>query len=123
MIDHDHTHPLMMSFEELSAAGYAADTFAELGYEPYNYGDGRLHIHVHREDLTSALEIMQHYGGRIREDEPVDEKYTAISIPAHMVNEDWADGYASDPSPTARHKLNEDETIDAYAPYDHFDVT
>lgn len=123
MHDYDYTHPLMMSFEELSLADHAADTFAELGYEPYNYGDGRLHIHVHREDLTSALEIMQHYGGRIRQEEPVEEGYTAITIPAHIVNEDWADGDAAGRSSHARNEMNEDETIDAYAPYDHFDAT
>ena len=56
---------LMLEFKDESVADLAAATFSELGYEPYNHGGGRMHIHVRHEDLTSALEIMQYYEGSI----------------------------------------------------------
>lgn len=120
---------LMMEFRDEATAALAADTFDELGYEPYLHGGGRLHIHVRNEDLTSALEIMQCHGGQILDGAHADAysltqmayDLDAIPIPAHTVNEDWVDGYDSGaPAATAS-----DEAANDFqdAPYDHFDAT
>ena len=119
---------LMMEFRDESTAGLAADTFDELGYEPYRHGDGRLHIHVRNEDLTSALEIMQCHGGNIVNSSQADANaltqiaydLDAIPIPAHTVNEDWVDGYATKArAASVREPLPDPDD----APYDHFDAT
>lgn len=125
---HRDQDALMLAFGDESTAELAADTFSELGYEPYNHGGGRLHIHVRNEDLTSALEIMQCHGGRIVSDpQPDADAITqiaygldAIPIPAHTVNEDWTDGYASDDASGIAHESFADPDD---APYDHFDAT
>ncbi|MBN2982043.1 MULTISPECIES: hypothetical protein [Cohnella] len=89
---------LMFQFPNESAAKLAFDTLQELGYDPQAHEQGRLHIHVVREDLASALEIVQSHGGELLEESSgeaamcADDAYEmdAIPIPAHTVNEDWA---------------------------------
>lgn len=120
---------LMMEFRDEAMASLAADTFDELGYEPYLHGSGRLHIHVRNEDLTSALEIMQCHGGRIVDSAHADAysltqaayDLDAIPIPAHTVNEDWVDGYASEERTASVRQPVENPLDDV--PYDHFDAT
>ncbi len=119
---------LLIDFPDEKSARLAADTFDELGYEPCLHESGRLHIHVRNEDLTSALEIMQSYGGTIVERAPADTAaltglaygMDAIPIPAHTVNEDWVDAYATGEPGIAdadRGFLPDDES------YDHFEAT
>lgn len=68
----------------------------ELGYDPVRHSQARLHIHVVDEDITSALEIAQAYGGQLVVQEKIQEQLVAnttyglddIMIPAHVVNED-----------------------------------
>ncbi|MFD0672331.1 hypothetical protein [Cohnella sp. GCM10027633] len=92
---------LLFQFPDARQAALAGDTLEELGYEPQLHEGGRLHIHVHNEDLTSALEIVQCYAGQLMEHAPAeavvitDVAYgmDAIPIPAHTVNEDWEDQY------------------------------
>lgn len=120
---------LMIAFPDEASARKAAETFQELGYEPRLHGDGRLHIHVRGEDLVSALEIMQCYAGQIEERAPtetaalVDEAYSlsAISIPAHTVNEDWTDEYFAAGTGGAGSEETQASTDDGS--YNHFETT
>lgn len=124
-MEHD---ALMFEFRDESTARLAADTFEELGYEPRVHEGGRMHIHVRNEDLTSALEILQCHGGRIVERAPAEtlslteEAYDldAIPIPAHTVNEDWVDAYATS-EPGAEAAESGYRTDDGS--YDHFEAT
>ncbi|MBB6637237.1 hypothetical protein [Cohnella thailandensis] len=94
----NHTS-ILFQFPQEQAARVAYDTLAELGYDPQLHEGGRLHIHVIREDLTSALEIVQSHGGELVESEDgnsevesmacVEYGLDSIPIPAHLVNEDW----------------------------------
>ncbi|MEK0312674.1 hypothetical protein [Cohnella sp. 56] len=92
---------LMFEFPDEASARQACGTLDELGYEPQLHGGGVLHIHVEREDLTSALEIAQSHGGRlVSEQAAADGALTAsayaldaLTIPAHTVNEDWEPAY------------------------------
>lgn len=92
---------LMFQFPDETSASKACGTLDELGYDPQPHGVGRLHIHVEREDLTSALEIVQSHGGElISESAAEDVSLTAsaynldsLPIPAHTVNEDWDPAY------------------------------
>jgi hypothetical protein len=96
--------PLTFEFDETRSAYLALDTLHELGYRP-DMADGAakptLHIHVERQDITSALEIAQAYGGRLIDTDEATvgdagaETYTqaydldeGIRIPAHLVAED-----------------------------------
>jgi hypothetical protein len=107
---------LLLQFRDEATARLAASTYQELGYDPYDHGGGRLHIHVRGEDLISALEILQSFGGRIVESDQDDrESYDmaygldTIPIPAHIVNEDWIDqtlAEAKDTAPTADHNAS-----------------
>jgi len=92
---------LMFQFADDDQARLASDTLEELGYEPQPHEGGRLHIHVRNEDLTSALEIVQCYAGRLLDSAPTETIAMTeaaygignITIPAHTVNEDWVDSY------------------------------
>ncbi|WP_051318248.1 hypothetical protein [Cohnella thermotolerans] len=89
---------IMFRFPSDSAARLAYDTLEELGYDPELHDGGRLHIHVVREDLVSALEIVQSCGGELIERAEAEDaaltnasySLDCIPIPAHIVNEDWA---------------------------------
>lgn len=123
-----HHDALLIDFPGTSEARLAADTFEELGYDPCLHEGSRLHIHVRNEDLTSALEIMQSYGGSIVERAPAEAAeltgiaygMDAIPIPAHTVNEDWVETYATAESGAlaAEGVFPADD-----ASYDRFDAT
>lgn len=119
---------LLIDFPDGKSARLAADTFDELGYDPCLHEGGRLHIHVRNEDLTSALEIMQSFGGRIVEQAPAETSaltglaygMDAIPIPAHTVNEDWVDSYVAgcpDEMSVEEEFRTDDES------YNHFEAT
>lgn len=89
---------LRFRFDNVNSAHIAYDTMRELGYQSVmETGDQTFHIHVNRQDLTSALEIAASQGGElveepdIRAHEMIDDAYEMdlIPIPAHVVNEDW----------------------------------
>lgn len=98
--------PIYFRFPDDEAARLALDTLGELGYHAHPSADRAgpaLEVFVLAEDLTSLLEIVQAYGGLLYERSPDDREerlYQAaypmegIPIPAHVVNEDWAEGYA-----------------------------
>ncbi|MFF2091655.1 hypothetical protein [Paenibacillus sp. NPDC058174] len=87
---------ILFDFADAASASVACDTLQELGYEPMLHEGNRVHIHVDGVDLTSALEIAQAHGGRlveqasIRSEAITNTAYSldAITIPAHVVNED-----------------------------------
>jgi hypothetical protein len=119
---------LMFQFPDENQARLAGETLMELGYEPQLHEEGRLHIHVQDEDLTSALEIVQCYAGQLMEHAPAevvdvtDHAYgmEAIPIPAHTVNEDWEEGYqvASTATDGQEKGFSPDD-----GSYDHFQAT
>ncbi|WP_240647415.1 hypothetical protein [Paenibacillus nanensis] len=89
----------MFDFSDNRSAELARNLLQELGYDPVMHNDTRMHIHVDGNDLTSALEIAQSHGGQLVEQSAIkDEAITntayaldGITIPAHVVNEDWVD--------------------------------
>jgi hypothetical protein len=102
--------PIFFEFNQERDALLALDTLEELGYSPSLLTHSvkpTLHIHVDDQDLTSALEICQAHGGKLVEksDASAETEVLAmaydlegsIRIPAHVVNEDWTDDYASGP--------------------------
>lgn len=120
---------LLFQFPDANQARLAGVTLEELGYEPQLHEGGRLHIHVHNEDLTSALEIVQCYAGQLMEHAPTeavvitDVAYgmDTIPIPAHTVNEDWEDHYRG-LSNTSGERSDDEEFITDGGTYDHFDA-
>ncbi|EPY05442.1 hypothetical protein PAALTS15_19793 [Paenibacillus alvei TS-15] len=110
------TTAIRFRFSDPAGARLAFDTLEELGYTPAydSASETELHIHVDKRDLTSALEIAEAHGGQLLEEASMtemsvmDQAYgmNYIPIPAHMVNEDWAndDRYAS-----ARHNPSHDD--------------
>ena len=91
-----HTNAILFDFPDEHNTHSAYQLLLELGYDPMKHSETRLHIHVEAEDLTSALEIAQAYGGVLVEQQRMEEELIAstayglndIVIPAHMVNED-----------------------------------
>ena len=107
--------PIFFEFDQQRSAYLALDTLTELGYRP-EFVDGAarptLHIHVDKQDVASALEIAQAHGGRLAEQASSGLTETdafamaydldeGIRIPAHVVNEDFTDSYASPAAPEA----------------------
>ncbi|MCC3374820.1 hypothetical protein [Cohnella sp. REN36] len=123
-----HHAALMFQFPQENNARLAYDTLEELGYEPHLHPGARLHIHVVNEDLTSALEIVQSFGGEMIERAAAEESsltsaaygLDCIPIPAHTVNEDWVDAVAvaapDDGAPVERRFEPDDGS------YDHFEA-
>jgi hypothetical protein len=126
--------PLFFEFDQERDALLALDTLEELGYEPRLLSETSkptLHIHVEGQDLTSALEIAQAHGGRLVEGEQSQleagvyamayDMEGSIRIPAHIVNEDWAEGYADS---TAYQSVEAGDDDGAFDPstdeYNHF---
>lgn len=119
---------LMFQFPDENQARLAGETLMELGYEPQLHEEGRLHIHVQDEDLTSALEIVQCYAGQLMEHAPAevvdvtDHAYGMgeIPIPAHTVNEDWEESYqvAGSAAEGEGKSFSADD-----GSYDHFEAT
>ncbi|SEC50762.1 hypothetical protein [Paenibacillus sp. GP183] len=128
--------PIFFEFDQERDALLALDTLEELGYSPSlltHCIKPTLHIHVDHQDLTSALEICQAHSGKLvekngssAETEVFAMAYDlegSIRIPAHVVNEDWTDDYASqsdyltaDAIPTEEEAAFDPSTDD----YDHF---
>jgi hypothetical protein len=129
---------ILFQFEDRRSAYNAFDTLHELGYRPVIHTEAdrhQLHIHVDHSDLTSALEIVQAYGGtfveqqnsteapQLSEHQAMQMSYypneQGISIPAHVINEDWTEEYAKN---TEEHTAAEapDQTYEADESYDHF---
>jgi hypothetical protein len=95
---------IRFTFPSAQSAFDAFETLQELGYEPViddEDGCSTLHIHVERSDVTSALEIAQTHGGELQEQAPHNASIYAwqgqgiLGIPAHTVNEDFTEDYAS----------------------------
>lgn len=126
--------PIFFEFDKERDALLALDTLEELGYKPELLeGEGTtLHIHIDDQEMTSALEIAQSHGGRLVEREPLQSEPStfamaydlegSIRIPAHTVNEDWPDNYASARDADADAVPSEEEA--AFDPssddYNHF---
>jgi hypothetical protein len=94
------SEPIFFQFGEDDDTNLALDTLEELGYQAgvFDYqGKATLHLHLDNQDIASALQIVQSYGGNLvevsrgEEIKLYDEAYSmdTISIPAHLVNEDW----------------------------------
>lgn len=99
---------IIFEFEDKRSAFLALDTLEELGYEVFYHAEcskPTLHIHIEKNDLTSALEIIQAHGGTMVERATEENNYInaaygiekgQIPIPAHTVVEDLPEGYLSD---------------------------
>jgi hypothetical protein len=127
---------IMFQFENRQAAFYAFDTLEELGYTPVFHTDEarpKLHIHVNQSDLTSALEIAQAHGGVFIEKQASEKANMTehqaflnsyfpdgegITIPAHVVNEDWTEEYAG--ANVDRAVPEQGELYERDESYDHF---
>ncbi|MDF2835566.1 MAG: hypothetical protein K0Q63_1206 [Paenibacillus sp.] len=105
----------------------ARELLQELGYDPVMHGESRMHIHVDGADLTSALEIAQAHGGQLVEQADIAEEAVtntayaldAITIPAHVVNEDWIDAEGAHNRDDDASYANEEFLPDA-GDYNHF---
>jgi|GEM_PF-1229721 len=125
---------IMFSFPDSHSASLAYATLQELGYAPVRHEGGELHVHLRKGDLTSALEIAMAYGGQPLERQGIagDSLYCsaydmdAITIPAHLVNEeettDGDDAVAFDPphalggAETLRYRDEDGAPPDSYLP-------
>ncbi|WP_270165336.1 hypothetical protein [Paenibacillus sp. SYP-B4298] len=86
-------------FSDPHSASLAWSMLRELGYVPDRVGERHVQLALQSGDLISALEIAMSYGGRLLErtagdayemnDTAYELDQVSISIPAHMVNEDW----------------------------------
>lgn len=84
---------IRFQFPNTRAAYNAFDTLEELGYRPDFVSQGdcpELAIHIEKNDVQSALEITQAFGGQILDQAAPQEE---INIPAHMVTEDFTERY------------------------------
>ncbi|MDF2959037.1 MAG: hypothetical protein K0S39_772 [Paenibacillus sp.] len=99
---------IFFEFDNTASAKLAQGTLEELGYKTGLHSElsrPALHIEVDHSELVSALEIAQAHGGRLIEHgQGVSETDTYaiaynnedfISIPAHVINEDWPENYAT----------------------------
>jgi hypothetical protein len=99
---------ILFHFPDARSAFLAFDTLEELGYEPVIEAERvppSVHVHLHKCDITSALEIAQACGGRLADQQPMaetslyDDAYLTqnredeIEIPAHIVTEDFSEDY------------------------------
>ena len=120
---------IMFDFSDNKSADLARSMLQELGYDPVMHSGTRIHIHVDGGDLTSALEIAQSHGGQLVEQSTIrNEAITntayaldGITIPAHVVNEDWVDTEMQElhkPDTTALYE--EDEFRPDPEQYNHF---
>jgi hypothetical protein len=98
--------PIFFEFDQDRSAYLALDTLQELGYRTSLVEGAEkptLHVHVDRQDVTSALEIAAAHGGRLTERGGAltgEQAYAiaydldeGIRIPAHVINEDFTDSY------------------------------
>ncbi|TBL71195.1 hypothetical protein [Paenibacillus thalictri] len=104
--------PIHFQFDQTPSAKLAVETLDELGYTAKlqeSGGTSLLHLTLEKGDLTSALEIVQAFGGKWVEYSDSSSETAAyntayeiddVAIPAHVVNEDWPAGYAETESAT-----------------------
>lgn len=109
---------LQVHFSDHSALLAAEATLKELGYKPYQSGPLELYIPTDRQDIQSAVEIVQSHGGStafLAETDGFDQ-FQDISIPAHIINEDWQEGYANGTQDSGLqqglHNRDDDPTFD-----------
>jgi len=101
-MDRTEDSAILFQFADNGSAEDASATLRELGYDPVVHEGGKLHVHMNGSDLTSALEIAMSHGGELMDKQPLDPLAVtglaygmdSIPIPAHTINEDWADSYA-----------------------------
>ncbi|WP_144934408.1 hypothetical protein [Paenibacillus sp. 32O-W] len=115
-------------FDQPGSAAQACDMLNELGYK----SKAVVHITIEQGDLTSALEIAQAYGGRLRETQNGQEETVlasaydmdAVPIPAHTVNEDWPEQYLHSDGELLSDDTPGDEEQEPFDPsgedYNHF---
>ncbi|KAA8787150.1 hypothetical protein ABIE27_005787 [Paenibacillus sp. 4624] len=105
---------LQVHFSDPSALLEAKATLEELGYKPYQSAPLELYIPTDRQDPQSAVEIVQSHGGSAVFASSVDEpdQFQNVSIPAHVVNEDWDESYARGGSQTVNYGHNIDQSVD-----------
>jgi hypothetical protein len=132
---------IFFEFENERSALLAQDTLEELGYTTGFYTERErptLHVQIDGSELTSALEIVQAYGGRLLERGLTDSEAAIfakaynegdfIAIPAHVVNEDWNEQYAtnSDAAASDKSDLRANEDDESFDPsgddYGYFDA-
>ncbi|NOU93547.1 hypothetical protein GC093_09990 [Paenibacillus sp. LMG 31456] len=133
---------IFFEFDSVASAELAQSTLEELGYQSGVHSElnnPTLHIQIDHTELTSALEIAQAHGGRLiehgegaREIDAYTQAYNTedlISIPAHTVNEDWTDEYATAANvnnPAAGRAGESGSGNEAFDPsgddYDYFDA-
>lgn len=101
------SNAIFFEFADEFSAHQAYDTLTELDYDAVLHDDASqpsLHLHIEKSDLASALQIAQSHGGRLMEQpsgltdaEAHNYAYAMedIPIPAHLVNEDWTEIYAT----------------------------
>lgn len=105
----------LVQFENEQKARGAFDMLVELGYKPNMIGGGMMDVNIERQDVTSALEIIEAYGGEVQDDsnqqvhealtpemnQMSDTEFAYMPIPAHTVNEDldesYMEGYSDSP--------------------------
>lgn len=133
--------PIFFEFDNKQSAELARGTLEELGFQAGLHTETQhptLHIEVDHSDLTSALEIAQAHGGRLVEryggaSEPdtyamAYDEADYIRIPAHVVNEDWEEDYASREAGIGTEAVHsvDDATTQPFDPsgddYGHFDA-
>lgn len=124
---------LLFDFNDAQSASLACETLRELGYETVLHDGSRMHVHMEGSDLTSALEIAQSHGGQLVEQAQIDSEaltnsayaMDVISIPAHIVNEDWPVGYEQSEEADGLHNRDEDgvfsdDIFGGSETFDHF---
>ncbi|WP_068604104.1 hypothetical protein [Paenibacillus swuensis] len=142
-----HYNAIMFEFADELSAHKAYDTLTELDYSAVFHEGAQtpsLHLHLHEDDLASALQITQAYGGRLVEQSngltdagvndaaynlhgiapyvhsadqrlpDEDEDENQIVIPAHIVNEDLGEDYISGDSDNTLQSREDGE----YMPYE-----
>ncbi|MBD7968842.1 hypothetical protein [Paenibacillus gallinarum] len=94
-------------FPDQTKARGAFETLLELGYKPEMLGSGLMDVKIEQQDITTALEIVEVFEGKIQDengnregiipnsDAKHDTEFAYLSIPAHTVNEDLDEAYLS----------------------------
>lgn len=98
---------IKIAFPDQTKARGAFETLLELGYKPEMLGSCLMDVKIEQQDITTALEIVEVFEGKIEEensnrkgitpnfDANQDTEFSYLSIPAHTVNEDLDEAYLS----------------------------
>ncbi|WP_160036524.1 hypothetical protein [Paenibacillus sp. An7] len=98
---------ILTQFPDQTKARGAFETLLELGYKPEMLGSGLMDVKIEQQDITTALEIIEVFEGKIQDengnreritpsfDAKDDTEFAYLSIPAHTVNEDLDEAYLS----------------------------